>query len=407
MNLKTNVLFFFGCLSCSIALAQLDTYDYKMEVSDITDQWHKIALTDPVFSKIEPHMNDIRIYGITTKDTIEAPYLLRIASEKSIPKEIGFKLLNFSSNTNGHYFTYKILTSEAINEIQLDFNNENFDWKIRLEGSHDQQEWFTILKDYRILSIKNDQTNFSFTKLKFTDSKYRYYRLLVKSAKNPELNEAKIVRRVNSGAEYKTHTTTYIDITTKDKETLIDVDLKQRLPLSFIKINVQNTFDYYRPYTIAFVSDSVQTEKGVKYQYTDLGSGTLNSFEKNGIRFNSTLAKKIRITIQNFDNQPLQIDAVEAKGYVHELVARFTKPADYYLAYGKTNTKKPQYDISHSASKIPKNLTHLTLGDEQAIAKKEAATVAPLFENKIWLWVIMGIVILTLGGFTLKMMAKK
>ncbi len=407
MNLKINVLFFFGCLSCSIAVAQLATYDHKMEVSGITDQWHKIALTDPVFSKIGADLNDIRIYGITANDTIEVPYLLQIASEKRTPKEVGFKLLNSASNTKGHYFTYKIMASEAINEIQLDFNKENFDWNIRLEGSQDQKEWFTILKDYRILSIKNDQTDFSFTDLKFLDSKYRYYRLLVKSDKNPELNTAKIVRNVKSGAEYKTHTTTYIDVTTKNKETLIDLDLKQRLPLSFIKINVQNDFDYYRPYSIAYVSDSVQTEKGIKYQYTDLGSGILNSIEKNGLRFNSALAKEIRISIQNFDNQPLQIDAVEAKGYVHELVARFSEPADYYLAYGKTNAKKPQYDISYSVSNIPEKLTLLTLGDEQAIAKKRTATIAPLFENKIWLWAIMGVVILVLGGFTLKMMAKK
>lgn len=111
--------------------------------------------------------------------------------------------------------------------------------------------------------------------------------------------------------------------------------------------------------------------------------------------------------VQNQDNQPLQIESAEAKGYVHELIARFTKPATYYLVYGKANSRQPQYDISQATTTIPNELSSLTLGAMQEIPKKQLPTVAPLFENKLWLWVVMGIIILVLGGFTLKMMQKK
>jgi hypothetical protein len=407
MNTKIKFLFFFGCLCSTLAFAQLDTYGYKMEVSGISEQWHKITLPDAVFEKISSDMNDLRIYGITPNDTIEAPYLLLVGTEKKGRKKIDFKLLNANSNANGHYFTYEIPTTETINEIQLDFENENFDWKIRLEGSHNQQEWFTILKEYRILSIKNEQTDYSYTDLNFANSKYRFYRLLVKSGKKPALSTAKISLDAKIGANYRDYGIAYTNIKSENKQTFIDIDLKKRLPVSFIKINISDTFDYYRPYTISYRSDSVATEKGMKYMYTDIRSGTLNPIEKNELRFTNTLARKLRVTVHNYDNQPLNIEGVEVKGNVHELAVRFTEPADYYLAYEKTNARKPQYDISRATSKIPNNLSDLTLGKAQVILKKGMPVISPLFENKLWVLSIMCFVILVLGVFTLKMMRKK
>lgn len=407
MKLKNNILFFFGCLCSSLAFGQLDTYDHKIELSSVEDQWHAIELPDAVFGKISQNMADLRIYGVTASDTIEAPYILKIATEKKLSKKVDFKVLNSVSNAKGYYFTYEIPTAEAINEIQLDFKNKNFDWKIVLEASQNQQEWFTLLDNYRLLAIKNTQTDYSYTNLNFKDSKYRYYRLLVQSKEKPEILQANINMDTKTPADYAAYTVTYMDIKEVAKRTVIDIDLKQRLPLSYLKINVSDQVDYYRPFTLQYVSDSINTEKGWRYNYRDLSSGILNSIEKNEFKFASMLAQKIRITIQNYDNQPLTIESAEAKGYSHKLIARFNKPANYYLTYGKANTRKPQYDIAQVVSKIPDNPTKLTLGEVENIPKKETPTVSPLFENKIWLWAVMGIVILVLGGFTLKMMQKK
>jgi len=47
------------------------------------------------------------------------------------------------------------------------------------------------------------------------------------------------------------------------------------------------------------------------------------------------------------------------------------------------------------------------LGVEKIIDQKDKKVITPLFENKIWLWIVMGIIIILLGGFTLSMMKKK
>lgn len=405
--MKNKFLLFFGCLSGVLTYGQLDTYDHKMEVLGITDQWHKLELPDSVFEEVSQSMNDLRIYGITDTDTIEAPYLMKVGAEKQLRKAVDFKKLNEASNANGYYFTYEIPALEGIDQIQLEFENKNFDWKVVLEGSQNQNEWFTLLDDYRILSIKNAQTDYSFTNLDFPIANYRYYRILIKSKEKPVVKSAKVSVNSNIEAKYKDYMVSFMNIEEEGKKTILDIDLKNRLPISFLKINISDELDYYRPFTIAYLSDSVETEKGWRYDYHNLSSGTLNSIEKNEFVFPTTLARKFRVTVQNNDNEPLQIESASAKGYVHELIARFAKPATYYLAYGKAHARKPQYDISQAATKIPADISALTLGESQDIPKKETPTVAPLFENKLWLWLVMGVIILVLGGFTLKMMQKK
>ncbi len=406
-RLKYKLLFFFGWLSCSIAFGQLETYGYKQELKGISEQWHSILLPNSVFDKVNPDMSDIRIYGITENDTLEAPYIFRIAKGSLTKKDVDFNLLNMSSNAKGHYFTYEIPTTEAINEIHLNFKKENFDWRVQLEGSQNQKEWFTVLDAYRILSIKNNQTDYDFTDLSFPKSKYRYYRLLIKSKDKPELQSASIRLDDRTDVTYENHPVPYMNIEQQDKRTIIDIDLKKRIPASYLQFKVTDDVDYYRPISIQYVYDSVITEKGTKYSYRNLTTGTLSSIENNIFKFPTTLAQRFRATIENHDNQPLQIEAAEAKGYEHKLVARFTEPATYYLAYGKAQAQRPRYDIAQAVTKIPDNPTPLTLGDEQQIPKKSVVTVSPFFENKLWLWGIMGVVILVLGWFTVRMMGGK
>jgi len=132
----------------------------------------------------------------------------------------------------------------------------------------------------------------------------------------------------------------------------------------------------------------------------------LNSIEKNEFQFSSTTIQKLKIFISNRDNQPLTIDTIQAKGYIHELIARFTDQATYYLTYGNKKTARPDYDIERFTDNIPETLTTLELGNELKIEKEEVHVTDPLFKNKAWLWSIMTVIILLLGWFSVKMIRK-
>ena len=100
--------------------------------------------------------------------------------EKVVRTEVDFKLLNTTNNEQGYYFTMEVPTEEPVNELKLNFKQDNFDWLLSLEGSQNQQEWFRIVDDYRILSIKNPETNYQFTKVTFPNTKYRFFRFQIK-----------------------------------------------------------------------------------------------------------------------------------------------------------------------------------------------------------------------------------
>ena len=406
LTIRLFIGFLIGCTS--FCAAQIETYNYKRALNDVNDEWHKIALPDAVFGKVNSDLSDLRIYGITKKDTIEAPYLLKVLSEKVVSKTISFDIINKTKGSNGYYFTFQLNSEDIINQIDLNFKEQNFDWRIELQGSQNQQEWFTILDDYRIMAIKNETTDFKFTKLDFPDAKYRFFRLLVKQKDQPELQSAQLFKYEITDGSFVNHPikNTVTTDNKQQKETTISLDLKQSVSISQLHINVGNTFDYYRPLKIEYKSDSIKTEKGWRYSYRTIKNATLNSLETNHFKFSNTIAKHLKITIYNGDNQPLTLKDISVKGYEHQLVGRFTEQAEYVLAYGKSSARTPNYDIAKFKTKIPKGLKALNIGGEQVIVKLTQAKVKPLFENSYWLWAVIIVVILVLGGFTLKMLKK-
>ncbi len=407
MKLKFTIPLLFVCV---IGFSQSNSYSYQRELLGITSQWHSVVLPNEIFNKTATDFSDIRILGFTEgKDTIEAPYILKQGAEKMEQVTVPFTLINTSKNSNRHYFTFETPVETAVNQIQLDFESRNFDWRVALEGSQNQQEWFTILTDYRILSITTDNTRFQYTSLNFPLAKYHYFRLAIPSEENPELMAAKLFLNTVTEGNYNTypiHSKTFEE-NRKNKETIITIDLKSKVPVSKLKLAVKNKYDYFRPIRINYLTDSIQTEKGWKYNYKSLTSGILNSLDDSEFSFQSTVFKRLQLVIENQDNDALQIDSLEVQGYVHELVVRFTEPATYLLTYGNPLVQMPNYDIKRFSNNIPTNLTALHLGKEQFIQGNLKERGKPLFQNSAWLWAVMLFSIVLLGWFSLKMIRQK
>ncbi|MBL6445208.1 DUF3999 family protein [Fulvivirga sp. 29W222] len=394
----------------SSAFGQMKDYRFKRELREISELWHKIILPNDIFSKVSHGLSDIRIYGITTSnDTLEAPYVLRVNEDTYSNRQVDFNLINSTHNRKGYYYTFEVPSIEGINHIQLDFQGTNFDRYVTLEGSHDQKEWFTILKSSRVLSIENSQTQYTFTSLTFPSAKYQYIRLFIpENGKMPILNSARLTEEKFEPGNYVTHDVLNTSIRENQdrRQTEIELDLESIVSVSQIKVNVVDQFDYYRPVSIEYLHDSVKTPNGWKKQYRVAFNGMLSSLESNEFRFRNVFTHKVRVVIRNFDNNPLKFEGFVVKGNVYELHARFTEPASYILVYGNDRATSPNYDIVNFANKIPEAISTLTLGQEEVIDKVPIDPVVPIFENKTWLWVVMGLIIFVLGWFSVHMIRK-
>ena len=391
------------------AYAQMDTYTYTCPLNERTEEWHKIILPNSIFSKLMDNYSDLRIYGVTAgKDTIEAPYILRQAKDKILNKEVLLKRINKTSNKNGYFFTFETPITETINQMELEFVKENFDWRLKLEGSQDQLEWFTVVDDYRILSIENDQTSYQFTTVNFPDVKYRYLGLNIKADSQPGIAKVRILQHLEeqgTSREFDLSTRTIND-DKKSKQTTIDLELPNAVPIDEISIRVIQDHDFYRPLRIQYFSDSIHTDKGWRYNYKTLTKGTLSSLSKNAFKFPSKRVDKLRLIVDNHDNQPLDYDDITVKGHVVELIARFSKAAEYGLYYGNKKARRPSYDLGRFETSIPKEVKVLALGQERVINLEQIETVQPLFENKNWLFAIMALVVVCLGWASIRMIRK-
>ena len=389
--------------------AQIDEFSYKRELSNITEQWHKIILPDDIYEKTSVHLSDLRIFGIVENgDTIEVPYVLQKTTGKILDKEISFKIINTSHDDNGFYFTLEIPSSNTINYVNLDFEQNNFDWRLKLEGSDNRHDWFTIVDDYRIVSIKNSETSYSFTNVAFPDSKYRYLRFFIPCNEKPILNKASLLFKEATEGEYRTFPHKLIEKKSekRQRQTAFEIDLNHRVPVSYIKFNIASDIDYYRPVSITYLLDSTKIDKRWVYHNHDLISGTITSFEKNEFHLNNTLARKLNVYIDNNDNQPLTINSFEIKGNIPDMAVRFSEQGKYFLVYGNNEIRRPNYDMEQFRDKIPDNLTALTLGEEQIMKKAATLIDKSLLKNKAWLWAVMIVIILLLGWSSVKMIKK-
>lgn len=386
------------------------SYKRKIELKKNAVELNSIEIPDEMFSKVKPDLSDIRIFGIKNNDTVEVRYNIAKKPDFNFDLKQPLKIINQSVSEKRSYFTVQA-SNQKINQLYLKFKNENFDWKVNLEGSHNQNQWFTILKDYRILAIQNSETNYRFEDLFFNVSEYKYYRISVDSEQQPTIQSVHS-NHSQSKDSLKFRTVTVDKLITKtdkkNKITTIEFSLKNPLPIYAVSINTNNKIDYNRNVTVEYLQDSIKTEKGIIKHYSYFSSGILSSerdadfaLSGNDLKF----VKDFKITINNKDNQPLEIHSVVLKTLSFNILfSAEDYDWDYYLYYGNKWSSKPSYDAYYS-NNVEKNT--VSLSNEIQIQKTQEVQQKPLFENKLWLWGIMILIIGILGYFSIKMISKK
>lgn len=386
----------------------------KILIKENARQWHYFQIPDELYEKAAVDFSDVRLYRIHQKDTSEVPYL--IVNESFAENEKTFdlpKIINVSKANNGYYFTLENTHNQKdISAIQLQFSQQNFDWKLNLQGSHNQNEWFDILTDYRILAIKNQETNYRFEKLIFGNTNYKYYRIFIPTNENVDLKTASWGRFTTKDESFfKTQKIENLNIKheSKRKQTIIDFSLQHKLFVHSVEIQVDSANNFYRPIRIDKV-DSLKTQQGVFANYSFFDSGFLTSLEKNEFvnKNQENLAKQFRIIIENNDNKPLKINSLYLKTIVKGIVFETEENGDYFLCYGNEKLFAPHYDLVQFEKQIAEQQKDTVfLSEEIPLNRSTPHQVKPLFENKLWLWLIMGMIILVLGYFSLKMISKK
>ncbi len=392
-----------------------DFYYQRPVESPITEEWHTIDVPPSFFRNLNKQQTDFRLLGVKGNDTIEVPFLMQKMEEESKVVKVKSEVINQVYNKRGAFLTFEITKPTKINYFYTEFKNDQLDWKVKLEGSNNQKEWFTITEDRRFLKINESYQSFNHTELRFPTVKYRYLRLhITESKEQPILKSASIQERQVKEGVWDEFLITDLKREEDKKKKLTNVyfSTPEEVLVSRIILEIDNAQDYYRMAKIGYTSEELVNQDG-KPLYPEFAKQTISSLTDD-IVFDSreVLGKGFKLQIVNWDNEALDaIKSVKLKCVKRKLVARFSpkyKGYQYGLYYGMKDTyenrKAPKYDIKYFKENIPDDVKLLTLGDEKQIRKvKEEVTPEPLITNSIWLWILMGLIIFVLGGFTLMM----
>lgn len=400
-----NLALLYG-FTTSMVFGQMNNYKFSQEINGIQNEWHEIFLEENIYRRLKEDLSDLRIYGITTSgDTIESPYILHVYADKYEKIPASVNILNRISSSPESSFIIETNQEQVLNELDLIFEQKNFDWKIRLEGSQDLTQWSTIIDEYRIISIENEHTSYRYSSIHFPDAKYRYYRITIPESELPKIKEVQIRsnrlipgRAQTNSAEFIMHENDEL------KRTTIDLQFDHAVPYHSLHIHSSTPYDFYRRIHISSLVDSTETDKGWIKNFKRIKSGTFSSIEEGHFTFPKTISNNFRIFIYNGDNSPVTIEKINGTYYQHSLKARFDTPGQYFLCYGNPRAPKPEYDITRFVENIPMELTSLALGpiSEASSDSSTHSEVGSLLKNSMWALIL--ILILVIGWLTIRMM---
>lgn len=392
------------------SLAQPSTYKYWQPLATTHEKWQLLTLPDGVYQHCRPDFADIRLYGVDEhEDTIEAPYISVLYQNYNQEATADARLLNPVQQSGRYYFTLEMPGQTAIRELNLQFDNSNFDWHVRLEGSHDQTSWFKIMDNYRLLSIQNDLTDYRFTKLLFPTSNYRYYRISIPTAIKPVLTRACFPKAARVDIPYQKYKAVSTKVATKmdTKQTIITVFLKQPVYVSTVHLDLDAPFDFYRPVDVSYLPYRTDLPEGYTPVDEPMLAGIVQSAANNDFTSEAVLTNRLTISINNKDNPPLNVKDVVLSGPRFDLKIRIDQPGRYWLVYGKKDATAPEYDLENLRDRIPQQITAIRV-QGTAISRDTSMPPAQTLQLKqYWLWIAIVSVILVLGWFTLRMMSQR
>lgn len=390
-----------------LAHTSLAQFKYQRSLQDVSSEgWYRVPLTNDVLGKLNSTFNDVRLYHLEGADTAEVPYLLRISNDVFHTEPVELTPFNTSHKGTTLFLTIKLKPNQLVNSALFNFRQLNYDARITVEGSSNQAEWFTLTEDERVISLQEGAIRYQYNTLYFPSSGYTYIRFTVK---NDSLLTLASVRFSNNSLQPGTYSTLSASFTRKEtssKETELIVTFPGKALLSKLILEAEPGQRFYRSIRVDEITDSVKTDKGWQYQYSMLHTGTFTSFRQDTLILDPQMVSKLRMTIVNQDNEPVNIKSVT--GHSPEvIVVASLKPGKHILNYANGTIGSPQYDLAHFEKEIPSSLPSLTLSEELSLHNAPHEPVEAWFESKYWLWGILLVIIALIGFATVRMMGHR
>ncbi len=318
--------------------------------------WFDLALTPAVYDVSQPNLADLRLLD---PDGNEVPYDLRVLRGQSLSQSIPAREFNRAVGPNDSAELSLDLGDATFehNEIRVELPGNQYRRQARLEGSTDGSSW-RLLAEKSLIHFERGSDRIDDRSLAYPPSRFRYLRLRVE--RDPLVDQSALVlkgvqvlRTVEAPGELLTLDATLIGKREPvraqgDAGSAWVIDLGgARVPCARIECDFAESA-LSRYYQI----ESVETlDENEPYRFVASGTWRRASGEESKplvADFNETRARRLRLTITDASNPPLELRAVRFRAPARVVILpRTDSTAGMLRLYsGNPHALAPRYDFA-------------------------------------------------------------
>ncbi|HEV8082059.1 MAG TPA: hypothetical protein VGP55_02600 [Chitinophagaceae bacterium] len=385
----------FGILSGLLAHSQ-NKFAYKAVIDSIKEtKFYKINLSPAIVAKCKPGFEDIRILD---EDGKQVSYILKndlpvFQTENFIEFPIVKTIKEKDKQT---HVTIQSSINKSIDNLLLFVKNTEAHRTFNISGSVDSTHWFVIKENIYLDNSFKAEDETIIQSISFPPSNYSYFQLTILGEDVLSFNiiKAGIFKEdLMYGGYIPLPTPAIFQKDSSNKTSYIRIRFGDQYLVNKITFYVDGAKYFKRKFSL-FKQDGKDDFLLEGY----VSSETTNEFIING------RSGQFLLAINNEDNVPLKVNAVGALQLNTYLLTYLEAGKRYFLNFGDSATLAPKYDLEFFSDSANKNPSEISVNSFEKNKILSAANTPSSKNNKLLLWIIIGIVLVVLCFFTIKMM---
>lgn len=323
--------------------------------------YQDVLLGSDVICRLNPEYGNMRLIDESGE---EVPYLF--FTEGKVDQEVSLKWYPRKRDDYWRrWYSRSVFHNPRANQIDrmvLKIRNADVRQTFWLSGSDDMNRWYIVKEDYAYDSDYDPASSYNLITIDFPPVDYKYYKVEIRHHWHEpiQIMGAGYYSVSETRGHYQPVTRPQVEQFEKGTTSIVDIRFDARHYLDRVFFEIDGPEMYHR--------SAVLKRKTLYGDYTVLESFVLDSRTVHLLQFESIREQEFRLEIENRDDKPLRVAAVQAMQLRKYLTAKLRRDGKYSLKIGGENLRKPSYDLSYFGSDLPAGRASVKLQEVRSIA---------------------------------------
>ena len=394
---------------------ELEAFSQKKIPADADPNFVRIPLTPEIYDASQRNLDDLRLLSVDGQGvSTQIPYVLISPTDEFGQADHNLPIVSRQEVADTTEFIVRAKDIiEPIESLHLSVTSPEREYvrSLRLYGADqtDSADWELLVNDGYLVDRTRGSLRLTESTIPCPRSQFQYYRIVIENEGQAPLSitdcTARMVRRrAAPRTSYPVLVTN--EVRTDRKITKVDMTLAGPVPIDRLELKITGADEYHRNAQLLSVQ-STSTSPITTVQLFHLAQ--VSQGHTATISFTPQQSKRLRLEIQNGDDQPLTVESARAYGIERSLavpVKSLSAASHPVLLFVGGKVSAPSYDLAR-ISTVPdgERLTTLSVLSGEKNPTYVAVTPQPAWAEDhrtlVWVMVLGGVIALSGVAVTL------